>query len=117
MDFVSTTEALIKISENQRKLCRQYAQERHKYGEAKCDLGLQLVIHQDDPRYQKASFEKQLLLLLKETPEAQKDVFYSLYKDYVKCKQNYKGLDKMIQRNSEQISWTQSMLKFAREND
>ena len=117
MDFITCDRELRKISENQRVLCRKYAVERNKFGEAKCDLGLLLVPHQDDPQYTKASFDKQVLMLLKDTPENLKDVLYAMYKDYIKCEQNYKGLEKMIQRNSERISWQQSMLKFAREND
>ena len=117
MDFVSEERKLRKISDNQRVLCREYAIERNKYGQARYDLGLLLIPHQDKREFQKASFEKQLLLLLEQTPENQKVAVYSMYKDYITCREKYKGLALMIQRNSELISWTQSMLHYAREND
>ena len=117
MDFVGTTKDLTRISNNQRTLCHRYADERNKFGEARYDLALLLVPHQDEPRYQKAAFDKQLLFLLSETLETNKVAVYKMYEDYIKCRERYKGLALMIQRNSERISWQQSLLKFAREND
>ena len=117
MDFISTDKELRDISEHQRKLCYRYADERNKYGEARYDLALLLVPKQVDPRYQKAAFDKQLLFLLSETLETNKVAVYKMYEDYIKCRERYKGLALMIQRNSEYISWQQSLMRYAREND
>jgi len=117
MDFVSTERALRAISDNQRKLCRKYAEDRHKYGEAKFNLRMLLIPHQEEDHYRKASFDKQINMLLSDTPENHKTEVYKYVEDYDKCRENYKGREQMIKCNSEEISWTQSMLRYSREND
>ena len=117
MDYMELKENLSTTSENQRTLTRRYMEQRNKFGNAKYDLALLLVPYQDQKEFQKASFEKQLLMLLEDTPENRKAGVYSMYEDYIKCQQNYKGLALMIQRNSEYISWQQSLMRYAREND
>ena len=117
MDFVESERELRKISESQRKLTHRYADIRNQYGQAKWDLILLLIPHQNDDRYRKASWDKQVQMLLADTPENHKTEVYGIAEKYTKCKEQYKGIDKMIEMRSSRITAIQSLRRYAREND
>ena len=117
MDFVETEREFRKISEAQTKLARSYAVERDKFGQAHYNLRILLVPHQEDDRYRKASFEKQLNMLMADTPENHKPEVYKYVEDYTKSQQRYKGLEKMLEARQDDRSGQQSLMKYARNND
>ena len=117
MDFMGTERKLSKVSADLRKLTRRYAELRNQYGTANYNLHILLIPCQKEDRYRKASFDKQLIMLMADTPENHKTEVYKYVEDFIKCREQYKGYDKMIEERRDEISWTQSMLRYAREND
>ncbi len=59
----------------------------------------------------KAAYEKALILVASEN-----DCNKELYKDLLKYKAIYKGLEKVIEANAEQIRWAQSKMRYIRDN-
>ena len=112
MDFVGAEKELRKLSDSYAKLARRYAEERNWYGESELEVMFLLVPHQDDRAYQKASYEKQLVMLLGDCPEAEDAV-----RAMKLSRERYKGLEKMLDQRAARISALQSLMRYAREND
>ena len=78
---------------------------------------LLLIPYQKEDRYRKASWDKQILMLLADTPENHKVEVYGIAERYTKSKERYKGIDKMIEMRSSRISAIQSLMKFILRNE
>ena len=117
MDFVKTQEELRLLTGKLIKLGRQYKTAREAFGEAKYTLDVELTPKQDDPKYQKASFEKQLLMLRNSTIKKNKSVIYGYHEDYIKQEQRYKGIEKLMEAIISRITTIQSLIRWQREND
>ena len=116
MDFISVEEELKKLAEEQRELCQKYYDARHNFGIAKHNFLLLLTPKQSEKNYQKASIEKQMLMLLNETPENHKTEVYEYYKSVIELEQEYKGLEKLVDAFASRISAIQSLLKWEKSN-
>lgn len=112
MDFVASERELSQLSADQAKLARRYAAERNAYGEASWEVMVLLVPHQAEDHYRKAAYEKQLVMLLGDCPEAAEPV-----KRLTLAQQRYKGLEKMLDQKAARISSLQSLMRYARQND
>jgi len=55
--------------------------------------------------------EKAIILVANENEENK-----NLYKDLIQYTASYKGLEKVIEANEEQIRWAQSKMKYIKEN-
>ncbi len=117
MDFIEAESELKEVAERQRILCQKYAQERQNYGQAAWDVMLLLVPNQQHDFYRKASFEKQVLMLLADTPEHHKEEVYGVVKQMKLCREKYKGLERLIEQAAGRISSLQSLMRYARQND
>lgn len=117
MDFIQTESELREVADKQRDLCQRYAEEREAYGKAAWAVMLLLVPKQQYDHYRKASFEKQLLMLLAETPEHHKAEVYGIVKQMQLSRERYKGLEKLIEQRAGRISSIQSLMRYARSND
>jgi aminopeptidase N len=117
MDFVATERELREVSEHQRELCRQYAIHRQEFGRASWEVMVLLVPNQRHDHFRKASYEKQILMLLADTPENHKEEVYGLVKQMKLSREKYKGLERLIEQAAGRISSVQSLLRFARSND
>jgi len=60
----------------------------------------------------KAAYEKALILIASENDENKQ-----LYKDFLKYTSVYKGLEKVIEANADQIRWAQSRMKYIKDNE
>lgn len=116
MDIIATEQELRELAEKQREMCEQYFEARKRFGEAKLNLTVLLVPHQEEKDYRKASFEKQLLMLLADTPENHKPEVYGYYREYIEQEQRYKGLEKIIEAYASRISSLQSLMKWEKQN-
>ena len=60
----------------------------------------------------KCAYEKALIIVSMKTEENRQ-----LYKDFIKYTAEYKGLEKVLEANADQIRWAQSRMKYAVQND
>ena len=117
LDFVPTQAKLEELTNKLLILGEAYREARESFGDAKNALVVLLIPKQDQAKYQKASFEKQLLLMLNETLEIHRAEVYQYHEDYVKQRDIYKGLDKQIETITTKIMTIQSLMKWQRQND
>ena len=69
-----------------------------------------LIPFQSEDRYRKASYDKQLMMLMHDVPESIGSV-----EQVIKLKEQYKGLEKMLDESKLRISSLQSLMRYARE--
>ena len=117
MDLTTVVRDLDRLFASQADFSKRYYEARKKFAQARYNLTLLLIPKQEDKDYRKASFEKQLLMLLGETPENHKKEVHEYYKDFVTYEQEYKGLEVLVESISSRISSLQSLMKWVREND
>lgn len=117
MEFLEVEKRLRELSENLQKNSERYYHIRRKFGEAKHNLFILLAPKQEEKDYRKASLDKQLIMLLHDTPENYKPEVYTYYKNFLKLEQDYKGLGKIIEATAESIKAIQSLIRWQRESD
>ncbi len=117
LDFIETEQELAQLTAHLIELSKKYSNARHSYGQAKHNLMILLVPYQGKEGFERASIDKQIVRLLKETAEHHKDEVYIIYKDYVTSRETYKGLEKLIDAYSSKIMTLQSLMRWQREND
>ena len=115
MDFIEVEQRLRELSENLQKNSKRYCNVRMRFGRAKHNLYILLAPKQNEHDYRKAALEKQLIMLLAETPENHKPEVQGYYKNYVRLEQQYKGLEKIIEATAESIRAIQSLIRWERE--
>lgn len=114
MDYLDTERELREKSEKQRGLCEDYEKIRKDFGVAKYNLFVLLTPKQDEKEYRKASLEKQLLMLRRDTQENHKKEVYDYFEKYITLEQEYKGLEKLIDAYASRISSLQSLMRWQR---
>lgn len=117
MDFITAERELRKLSATQRRDARNYARIRHDYGQARWSVIVLLAAKQSNPDYRKSSFEKQVMMLLNECPENQKEEVYGYVRRMTELEQDYKGMKLLIEATGSRISQIQSLMRYQREND
>ena len=91
---------------------KAYAEARAKAAKAKYELDvLAGAKYLSDKLNVKAAYEKALILIASESQENKQ-----LYKDLLRYKAEYKGLEKVIEANAGQIMWAQSKMRYIRDN-
>ena len=89
-----------------------YAKAREKAAVSKYKLDVMAgAKYLSDKLNVKAAYEKALILIASENEDNKE-----LYKDFLKYTAIYKGLEKIIEANADQIRWAQSKMKFLKEN-
>lgn len=117
MDFIETERELRDLADKQTKVAKRYSLIRKEYGDALWSIRVLLAPHMDDKRFQKASFEKGIILLMAETPENHKQEVYKFVEDLTKLREQYKGIAYIYEANADRIRSLQSLMRYARTND
>jgi hypothetical protein len=116
MDFIETDAELKDLSSKLMELARLYYETRRDFGKAKKELFILLVPFQNDSKYSRAAIEKQITMMIADSPDENKEALSTMYGDYILLEQKYKGLEKLIEAYEAKISSLQSLLKWQRDN-
>jgi len=106
---------LKKIAGNQRRLSNLYRKAREEAATAKADLMVLLASKIKPIRMgsTKSIGKDMAIVELMADPESNvSELAKGLYKRHIKAKARYKGLERIIESNSESISLAQSQMKF-----
>ena len=99
---------LEKLADDNTKTANHYAEAREKYAEAKLFLDIKLAGELKELRKKRSNigYEMALLMLIERIPEIEPQ-----YRDYINAKNEYKGLEKIMNAVSSRISLGQSLIK------
>lgn len=106
---------LAKLSDELIELSRKYAVARTAAGQAEADLNILLASkYLKDIRKVKSNVgvEMAILMMCEESEEAR-----GYYKTYISKRNEYKGLERIIEAIDKKLSINQSVMRFFREND
>jgi len=117
MEFKNLTEELENLHSHYRDNAFRYHEARKRFGDALYALNLFLVKKQKDKKYQKAAIDKQYLMLIEDAEPEAREGIEEYYRDYIKGKQDYKGLEKVLSVVQSRISVLQSLMRWERDND
>lgn len=116
MDYIETQETLAELTKKVIHYSHKYSEARTRYGQAARAIMILLVPKQKQDSYQRISLDKQILRLLSETPEDHKEEVYGYFREYKEAREEYKGLEKIIDAYSSKIMTLQSLMRWEREN-
>ena len=121
MDYIETELTLTRLSNTYIEFASQYREARVKYGKAVHNLHIYLVPRQKDQRYRRCSLDRQVLLLLSDvTEEGDDDTVSEIMESYevsIKAREDYKGLEKLLEAYMSRITVFQSLMRWQRDND
>lgn len=120
MEYVRAQEELTRLSNKQIELAEEYRKARMAFGEARHNLQVFLVPRQKIPKYQKASLERQIMMLTCDLDEEGDTAALKLVngarEDLIKSEQEYKGLEKLLEAYTSRITVFQSLMRWQREH-
>jgi len=116
MDYIETQRTLDDLTRQVIDYSHKYHDARMRFGKASKAIMVLLVPKQKEPAYQKISMEKQILRLMSDSPEDHKEEVYGYFREYKESREEYKGLEKIIDAYSSKIMTIQSLMRWEREN-
>lgn len=108
------TEDVKDLADEKYGFCKDYAEQRKKYGQAKSELDIHYAteIKSISEVKKNAGYETGLLILISLNSKLR-----TIYKEMIQAEQNYKALEKIIDGFDSKISSLQSVMKYNAKND